>query len=251
VSGHAAPQHDRAARLLYARKNDAASRHHPKGSSDAPPRHRHVQTVSYVLMASVTIEAIAACPQFRHLSTIGGIATDLRYATDDNFFRRNLYAPLDCAWLHCDAAYALERVVAWLAARHPDYMIVIFDALRPQRVQEQLWQALQGTPLQRYIADPKRGSVHSFGMAVDITLIDGAGHELDMGTAFDDLSELSHPALEQLMLERGAISLQQVENRQLLRDAMAHGGWRGIRTEWWHFDCGDSALVRNNYARVL
>ncbi|MES2297189.1 MAG: M15 family metallopeptidase [Pseudomonadota bacterium] len=203
------------------------------------------------MMAPLATEAIADCAQFRHLSSIAGIAHDLRYATADNFVGRNLYAPLDCAWLHCDAALALESAVAWLAAHRPGHRFVVMDALRPQRVQEQLWQALRGTPLQAYIADPERGSIHSFGMAVDITVQDGAGRELDMGTAFDDLSERSQPGLELRMLADGAITAAQVANRQLLRDAMLHAGWVGIRTEWWHFDCGDSAQVRRDYRRVL
>ncbi|WP_233410543.1 M15 family metallopeptidase, partial [Rugamonas violacea] len=190
-------------------------------------------------------------PAFRHLSEVAGIGVDLRYATADNFVGRDLYNPLDCAWLHRDGAAALERAVAWLAAQRPDHRLLVLDALRPQRVQEQLWQALQGTELLGYIAEPQRGSIHSFGMAVDITIVDAAGRELDMGTGFDDLSERSHPALERQLLAAGALAAQHVANRQLLRDAMFQAGWVGIRSEWWHFDCGDRVLVRQNYTRVL
>jgi D-alanyl-D-alanine dipeptidase len=129
--------------------------------------------------------------------------------------------------------------------------LLVLDALRPQRVQEQLWEALDGTDLRSYIADPVRGSIHSFGMAVDLTILDENGNELDMGTGFDDLTERSHPALELLLLQRGEISVQQIANRQLLRDAMFQAGWVGINSEWWHFDCGDRVQVRKNYARVL
>jgi len=194
---------------------------------------------------------IAAHGEFRHLNTIAGIAVDLRYATPDNFVGRDLYTPLDCAWLHRDAAAALERAVAWLAARHPAYRLLVLDALRPQSVQEQLWAALQGTELLGYIAEPSRGSIHSFGMALDVTIVDGAGRELDMGTGFDDLSERSHPALEPALLARGELTAAHVANRQLLRDAMFQAGWLGINSEWWHFDCGDRIKVRQTYARVL
>ena len=188
---------------------------------------------------------------FRHLSTIDGIDIDLRYAGPHNFTGRDLYSPYDCAWLHGDAAEALERVVAWLAAARPGARALVLDALRPQRVQQKLWDALAGTGLQLYLAEPARGSIHSYGMALDITLLDEAGHELDMGTGFDDMTELSHPALEESFLARGALTQQQVDNRQLLRAAMLHAGFVGIKTEWWHFDCGDRDHVRATFQRVL
>ena len=202
-------------------------------------------------VASLQLEAVGSDPQFRHLSSIAGIGVDLRYATPDNFVGRDLYSPIDCAWLHRDAATALEQAVAWLAAQRPDHHLLVLDALRPQRVQQQLWDALQGTELLGYIAEPSRGSIHSFGMALDITIVGPDGQELDMGTGFDDLSERSHPALELALLESGEITQEQVAHRRLLRDAMFQAGFFGINSEWWHFDCGDRVLVRQTYTRVL
>lgn len=196
-------------------------------------------------------EEIAGHPGFRHLTSIAGIEIDLRYATSNNFVGRDLYSPFDCAWLHADAANALENVVAWLAARRPELTPLVLDALRPQRVQEQLWDALAGTGLQMYLANPERGSIHSYGMALDITLLDAQGCELDMGTGFDDMTELSHPALEEQFLRAGRLSVEQVANRRLLREAMLQAGFFGINTEWWHFDCGDRELVRRTFRRVL
>ncbi|WP_295994205.1 M15 family metallopeptidase [Rugamonas sp.] len=200
---------------------------------------------------SIDIEEVARHDAFRHLSAIAGIAVELRYATADNFVGCVLYPDLDCAWLHRDAAEALARAVSWLAGRRPDVTLLVLDALRPQRVQEQLWAALQDTHLLEYIAEPVRGSIHSFGMAVDVTLRGADGRELDMGTGFDDMSERSQPALEARMLARGALTAQHIANRQLLRDAMGQAGWVGIASEWWHFDCGDRQLVRRTYTRVL
>ena len=199
----------------------------------------------------VASEDIAGSPEFRHLTSIAGIRVDLRYATVNNFVGRDLYSPFDCAWLHVQAAEALERVVAALAARRPDLTVLVLDALRPQRVQQQLWDALAGTDLRLYLADPARGSIHSYGMALDLTLVDGDGRELDMGTGFDDMTDLSHPALEEGFLLAGRLSDAQVANRRLLREAMLASGFSGIRTEWWHFDCGDRDLVRRTFRRVL
>ena len=198
-----------------------------------------------------SVESIAENPDFRALASIEGIGVELRYASANNFVGRDLYSPIDCAWLHRNAAEGLGKSVAWLARERLGLRPLVLDALRPQRVQEQLWEALQGTELLGYLANPVRGSIHSFGMAVDITLVDGQGRELDMGTPFDDLTERSHPALEHLMLARGELNAAQVANRQLLRDAMAHGGFQGINSEWWHYDYGDRDVVRAEYTRVL
>lgn len=200
---------------------------------------------------NIPCERVPTHPDFIPLSGIAGIRVELRYASADNFVGYDLYTPLDCAWLHRDAADALSRSVAWLSDNRADLTLLVLDAMRPQRVQEELWAALQGTELLGYLAPPERGSIHSFGMAVDITLIDTSGEELDMGTPFDDLSERSHPALEDTLLARGDLSPAQVANRTVLRAAMHHGGWVGINSEWWHFDCGDRNRVRAQYTRIL
>ena len=203
------------------------------------------------MQPTLAIESLAGHRDFRALADIPGIAVDLRYATPGNFVGADMYSPFDCAWLHNDAAAMLERTAEALARREPGVRLLVLDALRPQRVQERMWKALEGTPLTQYLADPARGSIHSFGMAVDVTLVDAAGRELDMGTGFDDLTELSHPALEEGFLLRGELGAAHVANRRLLRDAMAEAGWRGIRTEWWHFDAGDRDRIRAGYLRIL
>ena len=200
---------------------------------------------------TLSIESINEHPDFRRLDLINGVATELRYATANNFVGRDMYAGYDCAWLHRDAADALTQVATALRTERPELRLLVLDALRPQRVQELMWKSLEGTDLRQYLASPGRGSIHSFGMAVDVTLIDAKGRELDMGTPFDDLSERSHPALEVALLRRGELTSEQIANRQILRDAMTANGWQGISTEWWHFDCGDKVLVRQNYTRIL
>jgi D-alanyl-D-alanine dipeptidase len=195
-------------------------------------------------------EALGSQADFRRLSDIAGIEVDLRYAGVDNFVGRNLYGDLDCAWLHREAAAGLEAGVAWLRAQHPALRVLVLDALRPHRVQEQLWQHLEGTDLRQYLADPARGSIHSFGMAVDVTLLDAGGAELDMGTGFDDLSVLSHPDMEDLHLAQGRLSSRQLANRLVLRSVMTGHGFRGIHSEWWHFDFGDKEQVRQHYLRI-
>lgn len=202
--------------------------------------------------STIAIEDVAVSTDFCRLGTIAGLRIDLRYASENNFAQRNLYGEVDCAWLHCEAAAALNISVAWLAQQHPSLTVVVLDALRPQRVQEALWAKLAGTPLQSlYLAEPVRGSIHSFGMAVDVTLLGANGDELDMGTAFDALDEMSHPKFEAEFLAAGKLTQAHINNRQILRNAMQQGGFCGISTEWWHFDCGDRLTVRERYARVM
>lgn len=203
------------------------------------------------MMPSFSCENIAARPDFLMLSSVANLHVDLRYASAANFMGRDMYSPLDCAWAHRDAVAGLQSAMAWLARQRVSAHLCVLDALRPQRVQEAMWAALEGTPLTAYLAPPERGSIHSFGMAIDATLVAADGQEFDMGTSFDDMTELSHPALEAVFLKAGALDHNQVSNRQLLREAMRHGGFHGIGSEWWHFDCGDSARVRATYARIL
>jgi D-alanyl-D-alanine dipeptidase len=195
-------------------------------------------------------EDIASHPDFRRLASVAGIAVDLRYAGLDNFVGRNLYGTLDCAWLHREAAEGIERATGTLAREAPGHRLLVLDALRPHRVQIQLWDHLEGTGLRQYVADPARGSIHSFGMAVDATLLGPDGRELDMGSGFDEMTELSHPKLEAWHLAMGALQPEQHRNRKLLRDTLLAAGFRGIDNEWWHFEMLERDHVRQHFLRV-
>lgn len=195
-------------------------------------------------------EDIKESVDFIQLDDIHGIVIDLRYVGANNFVGRDLYGSLNCRWLHREAADALKHAVNILFNEHPQYKLVVLDALRPHRVQKMLWDHLDGTELRAYVADPARGSIHSFGMALDVTVLDEHGIELDMGTAFDALTEKSHPKQEQQFLADGSLTSLQYENRRILRNAMLGAGFRGINSEWWHFNFGDPDTVRSTYIRI-
>jgi D-alanyl-D-alanine dipeptidase len=195
-------------------------------------------------------EDIASNPDFRPLSTIPGIAVDLRYAGTDNFIGHDLYGTLHCDWLHHLAAAGLARAASLLEQEAPGHRLLVLDALRPHRVQIQLWDHLDGTDLRQYVADPARGSIHSFGMALDATLLDPQGRELDMGTGFDEMNERSHPVLEAKHLATGELTAAQVRNRELLRHVLLQSGFQGINNEWWHFEMLDRQHVRQHFTRV-
>jgi len=200
----------------------------------------------------VRIEDIAQHADFRSLDSLRGVAHDLRYAGTNNFANRVLYEPgIDCGWLRREAAAGLEAAAEWLAAHRPGHTLIVLDALRPQRVQTAIWADVVGTPMQLYFAEPIRGSIHSFGMAVDVTLLRPDGHEADMGSGFDEMDEASHPEHHEALLASGRLTAAHVEERRWLRDAMAQGGFAGIPTEWWHFDHGDRAHVRRGFPRVV
>ena len=200
---------------------------------------------------TIACEDIADHPEFLPLLSLPGVAVDLRYATPDNFVGRNVYGGLDCAYLRREAAEALGRAVDWLARHQRGVQLVVLDALRPQRVQEALWSELEGTPLTKYLAHPARRSIHSFGMAVDVTLLDAQGRELDMGTGFDEMTPASHPEFEAEQLAQGGLTAAQLTHRGWLRAAMRFAGFQTIPTEWWHFDFGDRELVRRTLPLVI
>jgi D-alanyl-D-alanine dipeptidase len=195
-------------------------------------------------------EDIASHPDFRRLSSIPGIAVDLRYAGAGNFVGRDLYGALDCAWLHALAAEGLARAGRWLEREAPGHRMLVLDALRPHRVQLRLWEHLEGTGLRQYVADPALGSIHSFGLAIDATLLGPDGCALDMGTGYDEMADASHPRLEAEHHARGLLGDAHLRHRALLRGAMAAGGFNGIDNEWWHFDMLDRQHVRRHFTRV-
>ena len=79
------------------------------------------------MQPTLPCERVPDTPDFRALSNIAGLSIDLRYATADNFVGRDLYSPLDCGWLHRDAAIALERSLDWLKTGRPDLRMLVLD----------------------------------------------------------------------------------------------------------------------------
>jgi D-alanyl-D-alanine dipeptidase len=155
------------------------------------------------------------------------VVFDIAYATPRNFTGRPVYARPGC-YLHRDAAAALARAVdlAWRIG----YGVKIFDAFRPSEAQWALWNF---RPDPEFLADPRKGSPHSRGVAVDLTLIRADGSELDMGTGFDEFTALSHHGVTE-------IAPAALANRSLLLGVMTAAGWDFYRNEWWHYQLFDS-----------
>lgn len=150
----------------------------------------------------------------------------LAYATAHNLTGAPIYRRAIC-YLNDEAGERLVRAVA--LARPLGLRLKILDALRPSEAQWALWNA---RPDPDFLADPRRGSPHSRGAAVDVTLIDGDGKELPMGTAFDAFTPLSHHGSTEI-----ATAAQR--NRMLLLGLMTAAGWDFYRNEWWHYQLFD------------
>lgn len=167
------------------------------------------------------------------------IRVDLKYAGTDNFMKTKLYERLTKAYLQKDVAERLARCQQYLTKVHPHLHLLIYDAVRPVSVQFKMWHALDSIPVSRrgkFVSSPYGKSIHNFGAAVDLTICDENGVPLDMGAGFDDMREIAYPSKEKYYLEKGELSVQQVENRQLLRKVMRSQGFRNLSTEWWHFN---------------
>jgi zinc D-Ala-D-Ala dipeptidase len=151
------------------------------------------------------------------------IVQDIRYATTNNFMQRQLYPVSRCV-LRFATAKALDLVQIDLAQQNLG--LKVYDCYRPLSVQRQMWQVL---PDDRYVANPAEGSRHNRGAAVDLTLIDRNGKELEMPTAYDDFTPKAHR-------DDITASPQARQHSQLLTTAMTKHGFTPLATEWWHFD---------------
>ncbi len=155
------------------------------------------------------------------------IRLDMRYATTNNFTGRVLYDEAR-AFLTVAAANALVRANA--AAKSNGFGLTIYDAYRPWRVTKQLWDATPVGPKKDYVANPKRGSKHNRGCAVDLTLHDlKTGALVEMPTEFDDFSEKAHR-------DYSGASAAATANRARLQRCLEAEGFVGLSNEWWHFD---------------
>lgn len=160
---------------------------------------------------------------WQELTEKEGYQVDIRYATTNNFTKRKIY---DCGrcFLRPEAAQKLDKIRQELEQKH-GVGIKLFDCFRPRPYQQRLWDIV---PDPDYVTPPQKGSMHSRGLAVDLTLTDEAGSELDMGTPFDFFGEEAHHAYTKL-------PDQVLKNRELLKNVMEKHGFRAITTEWWHY----------------
>ncbi|RRQ48040.1 peptidase M15 [Maribacter algicola] len=155
-------------------------------------------------------------------------AYDMRYATENNFLKAKVYECAEC--------YTRVKTAKALIAANKDFMdngvkIKFYDCYRPNSVQYKMWKIV---PNPQYVANPVKGSIHNKGGAVDITLVNMEGEELDMGTDFDFFGKRAY---------HDNIDLPQeiLDNRKLLKETMEKHGFWSIRTEWWHYNLASAS----------
>lgn len=158
-------------------------------------------------------------------AAIPDLVLDLRYATDDNFLGRAVYPPSARCYLRRDAAERLARVAARLR-RDDGTRLVALDCYRPHAVQVLMWKLF---PRRGYVADPRGGSVHNRGGAIDLTLADRDGRPLPMPSAYDEFTRRSWHSYD------GGTAAERA-NRARLKAAMEAEGFTPIRMEWWHYE---------------
>lgn len=166
------------------------------------------------------------------------ICVDLRYADTANFLHAGFYDGLKTAYLTCEAAIKLSNAQAFLREADSNLVLLVLDASRPLHIQQMMWDSLKLPPIKKYqyLSPPSEPSLHNYGCAVDVTLFDRVtGKELDMGSAYDEFSKRSEPAMEKQLLSSGDLSVEAYTNRKLLRKVMERAGYKPIATEWWHF----------------
>jgi len=161
--------------------------------------------------------------------SIPNIILDLRYETTDNFMHRIMYPELPKnTFLRLPAIRALAQVQKELNKK--GLGLKIFDAYRPYFVTEKFWELVHDD---RYVADPKKGSGHNRGIAVDLTIIDlKTGKEIKMPTGFDNFTDSAHHDFVDLPEDV-------LLNRKLLKETMEKFGFKEFATEWWHYSLPD------------
>ena len=186
-----------------------------------------ISTVGRSKISDPKLYAIADTTFVNLSSYSSDFVYDMKYATSDNFLKSKVY--------DCSVCYLrLKTVKALIEANQrfikKGYRIKIFDCYRPLDIQKKMWGIV---PNPEYVANPKKGSIHNRGGAVDITLVDAAGKELNMGTTFDFFGiEASH--------DYDNLSDEIKANRKLLKNTMTKCDFRIFESEWWHYNLKNS-----------
>jgi D-alanyl-D-alanine dipeptidase len=184
---------------------------------------------------------------------VSGVLVELKYATTDNFMKKNVYGCLTHAYLQKETVAMLKKAQENLEKAHPGYHLLIYDAARPLSKQWELWNTLtEYSPEKRrtYVADPKEHSIHNYGSAIDLTVADEKGKPLEMGTKYDFFGEMAYPKEEARLVKSGKLSQKALENRLILRNAMKSAGFMPIEYEWWHFNAFSRKVAKEKFSVI-
>jgi len=178
------------------------------------------------------------------------IKADIRYSTPDNFTGAVLYDKPFGIYTEPKLANAICAASRDLQIINPGYSLVVFDAARPLNIQKHMFDMVKGTSFERYVANPYGsipGGFHNYGMAIDLSICDSEGRELDMGTGFDSFSYLAHVGNERNLRIKGKLSQYAYANRMLLYYIMGKHGLLPHPNEWWHYQLEQCEIDKNNH----
>lgn len=180
------------------------------------------------------------------------IQVKLMYSTKDNFLHRDIYKNFVHAYLQKEVALKLIKAQHFLESIKPGYKLIIYDAVRPLSVQKFMWDSIDISPYDKYkyLSNPKYYSLHNYGAAVDVSILDQNNKPLDMGTPYDYFSELAYPCFEKRFLKLGKLTQKQYQNRLLLRNIMTKNHFSGISTEWWHFNSCSMKYAKTHFPLI-
>ena len=167
------------------------------------------------------------------------LIVDLKYSSTENFMDTDMYGCLNNCYLQPDVAKKLKLAQKLLKSKNPELNLLIWDGTRPRSVQEFMWNSLKMPDHEKrnFVSDPKSGSLHNFGAAVDLTIVRTKDSiPIDMGTEYDHFSVLAWPIKEKEMLKNNRLKKIHIHNRKLLRKIMSKAGFSILQTEWWHFN---------------
>lgn len=162
-----------------------------------------------------------------------------------NIFRKDLYKGLEKAYIRKPVAHKLKKAQKILQKIDPSYSLLIMDAARPRSASWEMYNTLKNTKYKKFVANPKTGSMHNYGIAVDITIVKN-GKELDMGFSPFYKSERVVKREKQREDKRGPSKKAQ-KNRALLAKVMEKAGFYPLSFEWWHFNGMQKSVARKKY----
>lgn len=181
------------------------------------------------------------------------ILVDVKYASPDNFMEQNMYGSIQHIYLQPEVAERLNNAQEKLKEIDSSLTLLVYDGVRPVWVQQFMWDYLD-LPINektKFVSNPKNGSLHNYGCAVDVTIAKNDGNPLDMGAGYDDIRKIAYPSMEEHFLSTGELTEEQLNNRKLLRKVMKHGGFWNIQTEWWHFNAFNRSAAKKKFTPIL
>ncbi len=221
----------------------------PENGTNVKEKKQISDTIPSVADTNFTEEHLKKMGMVNITDSLPQILVDLKYASTDNFLEINFYGELTHAFIQYECYLKLKNAYNILQQQKPGYTFIIYDAVRSIESQQLMWDSIDvpANTKHWYVANPARGSIHNYGMALDISIVDEKGNVLDMGTEFDYFGELAYPEKTSYFFNIGKLTKEQYDNRNLLMSIMSKAYFYVSLTEWWHYNASSIDYAKNKY----